>query len=87
MPDPWATARPTADCAAATVDVTKTKDVMKAKDVVRRSGAWLLFPKGQEHSRVSQTPAPGGRSLLAVRNPTPSALGVLMKFAEQQNKL
>ena len=61
MPDLRATARPTADCAAATVDVTKTKDVMKAKDVMERSEAWLLFPKGQEHISVSQTPAPEGR--------------------------
>jgi hypothetical protein len=29
-------------------------------DVMERSEAWLLFPKGQEHIRVSQTPAPGG---------------------------
>jgi hypothetical protein len=43
------------------MDVTKTKDVMKAKDVMKRSEAWLLFPKGQEHIRVSQTPAPEGR--------------------------
>jgi hypothetical protein len=45
-----------------------------------------LGPKGQEHNRVSQTPAPG-RSLLAVGNPTPSALEVLMTFAEQHNQL
>jgi len=40
-------------------------DVMKTKDVMERVNAWLLFPKGQEHITVSQTPAPG-RSLLAV---------------------
>ena len=82
MPNPPAIVRPTADCAAVMHDVMEMNDVME-----RSVRAWLLFPKGQEHSRVSQTPAPGGRSLLAVRNPTPSALEVLMKFAEQQNKL
>jgi hypothetical protein len=66
--------------------VTKTKDVTKAKDVMRRSEAWLLFPKGQEHIRVSQPPAPGG-PLLAVEDPTPSAVRVLMTFAGEQNKL
>ena len=79
MPNLWATARPTADCAAATDDARKTKDAME------RSAAWLLFPKGQEHITVSQPPAPGG-PLLAVADPTPSAVQVLMTFAGEQNK-
>jgi hypothetical protein len=59
---------------------------MKTKDAMKSSGAWLLFPKGQEHITVSQPPAPGG-PLLAVADPTPSAVQVLMTFVGEQNKL
>jgi hypothetical protein len=54
--------RPTADCAAALNDVMEMNDVMQMNDVMEKSvHAWLLFPKGQEHIRVSQPPAPEGR--------------------------
>jgi hypothetical protein len=55
--------------------------------MVERSQAWLLFPKGARAQQGLSNAGARGRSLLAVRNPTPSALEVLMKFAEQQNKL
>lgn len=56
-----------------------------AIDLAKRS-AWLLFPKGQEHGMVSQTPAPC-RSLPAVENLTPAMAKDLMTFAGEQNKL
>ena len=54
--------QPTVDCAAALNDVIEMNDVMETNDVMERSvHAWLLFPKGQEHIRVSQPFAPEGR--------------------------